>query len=400
MNQQNNPKPKRILIFSLVYLPIQVGGAEVAVKEIVDRIDPDTVAFDMVTLQYDRAYPRTEQIGNVRVHRVGFGITNPDVAKLSAWPLKLTKILFPILAYRKAKQLHRKNQYESIWALMANYAGLAATLLKRKYPSLRYILTLQEGDDLDVLQKKTRWFRPLFLDMFRTADRVQAISRFLADFAKEMGHTGSVALVPNAVDYAHFSQQTTKEQYTALRQKIGLAPGDTMVITTSRLVYKNAVDDLIVAMASLPQQTKLVILGLGPDKAMLESLVQKHGLQRRIFFLGHVDHKELPTYLQASDVFVRASRTEGLGNSFLEAMAAGVPVIATPVGGIPDFLDDGVTGFVCNVDAPESIATQVTRVLDPANKALVARVRGTAQTMVRERYTWDVVSTQMRELFV
>ena len=91
---------------------------------------------------------------------------------------------------------------------------------------------------------------------------------------------------------------------------------------------------------------------------MEERLKQKTkdlGLAGRIHFVGNVDHNKLPEYLWASDVFCRPSLSEGLGNVFLEAMAAGVPIVGTPVGGIPDFLTEGKTGLFCEVGNTKNI---------------------------------------------
>ena len=79
-----NPVVKKILIFSLAYYPRFVGGAEVAIKEITDRIDPKGVAFHMVTLRFDSNLPKTEKIGNVAIHRVGFTTKNPDIRVTAA----------------------------------------------------------------------------------------------------------------------------------------------------------------------------------------------------------------------------------------------------------------------------------------------------------------------------
>ena len=110
----------------------------------------------------------------------------------------------------------------------------------------------------------------------------------------------------------------------------------------------------------------------------------------------------MPKYLKVSDIFIRPSRSEGLGNSFLEAMAAGIPVIATPVGGIPDFLldpaknpDHEPTGYFCEVDNPQSIATQVNKIL--SDEALRTRIIRNAKKLVTEKYDWSLIAHDMKE---
>jgi glycosyltransferase involved in cell wall biosynthesis len=100
-----------------------------------------------------------------------------------------------------------------------------------------------------------------------------------------------------------------------------------------------------------------------------------------------------------SDVFCRPSLSEGLGNSFLEAMAAEVPVVATPVGGIPDFLEEGVTGWFSKPRHPKMIADKIAYILEPKNAEDVQRVVRNAYKMILEKYTWEIVAERMKKVF-
>ena len=137
---------KKVLIFSLVYYPKHVGGAEVAIKEITDRIDPSEIEFHMVTLRMDSTLPAVEKVGNILVHRIGFAKPNPTMADLRKFPLHLNKFLFQFAAPFKAASLRRKYSYDAIWGMMAHSTGVPAGLFKTFFPTVPYILTLQEGD--------------------------------------------------------------------------------------------------------------------------------------------------------------------------------------------------------------------------------------------------------------
>ena len=96
-------------------------------------------------------------------------------------------------------------------------------------------------------------------------------------------------------------------------------------------------------------------------------------------------------------MFIRPSRSEGLGNSFLEAMSAGVPVIGTSVGGIVDFLKDGETGFVADPENAENVAFKMHDLLtDPARTKKITRQ---AQELVRRNYSWETIARMMRNIF-
>ena len=105
----------------------------------------------------------------------------------------------------------------------------------------------------------------------------------------------------------------------------------------------------------------------------------------------------MPKYLSVCDIFIRPSRSEGFGNSFIEAMAAGLPVIATPVGGIPDFVDDKETGIFCSPDNPQSIALAVmTLIREPLIRSHITEK---AKARVLERYSWDHIALKMKAVF-
>ncbi|OGD68639.1 hypothetical protein A2996_00040 [Candidatus Campbellbacteria bacterium RIFCSPLOWO2_01_FULL_34_15] len=396
MNQNNK---KKILIFSTTYYPY-VGGAEVAIKEITDRIDD--YEFDMVALKFDSALPDYEMIGNVGLYRLGFSKNNPTANDLMSFPLKINKIIFPFLAWWKAGDLYAEKQYDAVWAMMASYAGFGAMFFKLSHPNVPYLLTLQEGDPIDYIKRKVRFVYPLFVKIFTKADVIQAISNYLGFWAKDMGFEGKVEIVPNAVDTKHFSQIYSESDLDELKKKLDKKEGDKFMITTSRLVLKNAVDDVIKSLKYLPENIKFVVLGEGPDKEDLMSLAKTEGVENRVKFLGLVSHKEMPKYLRISDIFIRPALSEGFGNSFVEAMACEIPVIATQEGGIADFLFDAkrnpdkqATGWAVDKRSPEQIAEAIKDILNsPENVKIVV---ATAKKMVFEKYDWNIIANDMKQ---
>lgn len=392
---------KKILIFSLGYYPLPIGGAEIAIKEITDRIPSDEYEFHLICNGYNSLLPEEEKVGAVLVHRIGITKKNPTIADLRKLPLHLNKALYQWQAFRKAKRLHEQHAFDAIWAMMAHSTGVPAAKFKDAFPNVKYILTLQEGDPPAYIEHKMRWFEPWFSRAFAYADVVQVISTFLGNWAKNKGHLGEPVLVPNAVHTTHFTQTFSLEELREVRRSYGVADTDTLLVTTSRLVHKNAVDDVIRALPLLPDPVKFIVFGTGPDEEMLRSLATKLGVSTRVHFMGHLDHAEMPKRLKACDIFIRPSRSEGMGNSFLEAMAAGLPVIATQVGGISDFLFDSnrdpdhqTTGWAVDPDNPNDIARAVQDILQ--NKDVVEMVTKTATTMVIQKYDWDIIAKRMK----
>ena len=376
--------PKKILIFSHAYFPNWVGGAEIALKEITDRISHDACEFHLITL--GSTEPAFEQMGNITVHRLcifgSFGQRGIGH--------KLAKYLFIPVAFFKGTQLQRKHQFDVFWALMATYGGFSALFMKLAYPKKEFVLTLQEGDPIEYILGRLGIFKSLYRAIFSHADKVQVISSYLAQFARDMGFRGEPIVIPNGVDIKHFSQRVEKKV-------VEKNEGDIVLITASRLVKKNAVGDIVAALALLPVNYRFLIAGTGELATSLKLKVESLKLENRVTFLGHISHEQLPAYLQQSDIFIRPSLSEGLGNAFLEAMASGIPVIATPVGGIPDFLEDGETGIFCEPNNPQTIANAVEKFSDTTIRQ---KVTANAKKMVEEKYGWDLIAEKMKQLFL
>lgn len=394
---------KKVLIFSLQYYPTHVGGAEVAIKEITDRIASEDIQFHMITNQFDAAQPRREQIGHVMVHRIGWGKRGATVSDTFSPLFYLSKILFVPLAALYGVWLHRREQFDGAWGMMT-YMTFPIVLMRLLRTRMPYVITLQDGDPFE--RVFDRWYikpvKPLLLYGFRHATVVQTISTFLAGWARQAGFRGTVAVVPNGVDTKHFMRDVPDATVRATEQALRKKPGDVFVITTSRLIHKNAVDTMIEALALLPAHIHFIILGTGPDEAKLRALAASLNVEARTRFVGYVNHTDMPAYLAASDIFIRASRTEGMGNSFIEAMAAGLPVIATQAGGIADFLFDAVrnpdkptTGWAVDVDSPEQVAAAVLDIID--DPAAVQQVTQTAQRLMVAQYDWQLIARLMRE---
>ncbi len=355
---------KRVLIFSLSYFP-RVGGAEIAMKEITQRIPANEIEWDMVTMRFDKSHPKFEKVGNINVYRVGGGLGY------------LSKILF----VPQAAAFAYGRKYDLYWAMMT-YMLFPLAIIRILGGKTPYVLTLQDGDPFE--RVFNRWFilpfRSLLSYGMKNAIKVQAISAFLARWSSRE----DALVIPNGVDLEKFQNPKPKT----------FNPDNITIITTSRLVEKNGVGDLVEAMKFLPDNFKLQIIGSGPLDKSLRSKADSLQLKNRIEFLGEVSHDEIPGRFHGADIFIRPSLSEGQGISFIEAMAAGLPVIATPVGGIPDFLADGETGLVVPPKSPRLIAFQAQKLV--SDSVLRNKIIINARRMVLERYDWDLIAREMK----
>lgn len=373
-----NIQPKRIFIFSTAYYPF-VGGAEVAIKEITDRLPEHE--WHLFTARTKRDLFRVEKIGNVVVHRVGLGLGAFDKWLLMKWG--------GWSAWWSAK----KNKPDVAWSMMASWGGLAAWWFSVVNPKIPLVLTLQEGDEIST--RKGGLVALGWRLILSRAKLVTVISNYLRIEAQKYGYKGEIILVPNGVDVKRFTER--RVEVGLIRKEFEAKGAKKILIHTGRLTEKNALADVIRALPLLHEDVHFVSVGRGELFDELKKLCSTLGVTNRVHFVDFVDHATLPAYLQAADIFIRPSLSEGMGNSFIEAMAAGVPVIATNVGGIPDFIADRQTGYFCEVRNPKSIANTVTHIL--ANQEEVSTVVENAQRLVKEKYTWDIVAPQMDMAF-
>ncbi|HYE23353.1 MAG TPA: glycosyltransferase family 4 protein [Candidatus Paceibacterota bacterium] len=395
---------KRIVVFSLNYYPF-VGGAEVAIREITNRISSDEIEFHLIAYRFNSELSETERIGNVIVHRIGIGKRGATVADSFNALAYLGKIAYIPLAALKALELHRRHPFNGAWAMMS-YMVFPIVLMRMAGKRIPYLITLQEGDPFEHVFSRwhIRFVLPLLRYGFSHASTVQAISTFLGTWAAKFGFKGMLQIVPNGVDVSRFTVPPPKEVEQA-RRALGKADSDVFLVTTSRLVHKNGIDTVIRAMPHLPDHTTFLIYGDGPEERHLRMLAEELHVASRVRFMGQISHKALPATLAACDIFIRPSRSEGMGNSFIEAMAAGVPVIATQVGGISDFLFDKrldaehePTGWAIQPETPKDIAEAVSYIL--SNEDERRNIIENARRLVMDTYDWDHIATKMRLIFL
>ena len=179
-----------------------------------------------------------------------------------------------------------------------------------------------------------------------------------------------------------------------------------LLVFVGRLVEEKGVDDLIRAVAivadALPDVTA-IILGEGPDRPRMEVLSAELGVGDRIVFLGWMQPDAVPDYLSAADVFVGPSKraksggVEGQGLTFIEAMLAGTPVIATRSGGIVDAVQDGRTGLLVSENEPEEIAAAIRRLV--RNPELAQRLAARGREMVMSEFSRETTAHAFSALF-
>jgi glycosyltransferase involved in cell wall biosynthesis len=219
----------------------------------------------------------------------------------------------------------------------------------------------------------------------RLVDASVFVSRELATTLDGAGQTpGRSWVIENGVDLARFYPDPAAR--AAVRQELGI-PADALVVgTVSRLVPSKNVPGLVRAMwPILGPKEHLVVVGDGPARQDVEQLVVFTPKAASVHVLGA--RNDVARLLRAFDLFVLFSRTEGHPIVVLEAMATAVPVVATPVGGIPGILEDGQTGFLVPTDDEEALQAKLIQLLSSPRR--LAEVGWRARAVALERYAAD-----------
>lgn len=182
----------------------------------------------------------------------------------------------------------------------------------------------------------------------------------------------------------------------AARRRLGVPIGCKVVGTVGRVDYQKAPESFVDAIAALDRQDAYAVwIGDGPLRREMESRAERRGLQHRFRCLGHRD--DVPELLPGLDVFVMASRYEGLPCAVAEAMAVGLPVVATAVNAVPDVVLPGETGLLVGPERPRQLAAAIGYLLDQPAEA--ARMAAAARLLIADRFTPEALATVLEAAY-
>jgi glycosyltransferase involved in cell wall biosynthesis len=218
----------------------------------------------------------------------------------------------------------------------------------------------------------------------RQANKVIVPSQYLANWVVKWGvPTEKIAVIYNAVEIPNGVEPLSIPLKTPVK-----------AVTVGRLVPWKQVDGLIEALNEI-SELGLVVVGDGPERPCLERIAQELGVSGRVYFAGQRSKKETLSLMAACDLFVLNSTYEGLPHTVLEAMALGLPVIATAVGGTPEVVRDGETGLLIHSGNRALEKTLYALVTDEKTRR---RLGEKAKKWVREHMSFQVMVTSTEKV--
>jgi glycosyltransferase involved in cell wall biosynthesis len=214
----------------------------------------------------------------------------------------------------------------------------------------------------------------------RLADRLVVPSGFLEQVFRRFGFAAEI--VPNVVDLSCFTPRSCSVRPTQHEPHI---------IVTRNLEAIYDVETALRAFAivySARPGAKLTIAGSGPEREKLQQLAQALGIAARVAFTGRLDNEKIPQLYREADLFLNSSTVDNMPISILEALASGVPVVSTDVGGIPHLVEDGKTALLVPPRDPHAMAQALLQLVD--DPAQAARLAAAGRVSVQQ-YSWPSV---------
>lgn len=394
--------PLNVCILTETYYPV-VGGGETQAQRLADGLSALGSGVLVLTRRSDPALARLEHYGAVRVHR----LPPAGAGHLKKWGLLLTS--FPML-------LRLRRQYDLVFVSGFRVVGLPAVLASKllrktcvlKADSLGEMSGAFFTDGLARLRlhpsalpvRVLLALRNMFL---RQADAFVAISSpVCAELAAGGVQPERIHRLPNSVDTGRFCPlpEAAKGE---MRRKLGLPVAGKIAIFVGRLVTYKGLPLLVRVWREICQKhsgATLVLVGAGGldmhnCEAELRAYVESNGLDGSVHFAGEV--RNVHEYLQASDVFVFPSEREAFGIALIEAMACGLPVISTPVGGVKDIFQHGQDGLVVQPGDFQQLDDALDLLI--TNRAPLASLGQAARRTVQERYSVETVTQKHVALF-
>jgi N-acetyl-alpha-D-glucosaminyl L-malate synthase BshA len=309
--------------------------------------------------------------------------------------------LFEFPPYDLALASHMVNliEYEKLDLLHVHYAiphttsaYLAKQILGDKAAHVPIITTLH-GTDITIVGSDPSYL-PVVNFSINQSDGVTAVSGYLRDETyMRFEIDKKIEVIPNFVDLDRF-KRTSKEHY----RKAVVQDGEKIITHVSNFRKVKRVADVAEVFAKVLAsgiRAKLLFVGDGPERPIVEQLCRELGTCEHVRFLGKQDNVE--DILSLSDIFMMPSASETFGLAALEAMSCGVPVISSDVGGLPELNRDGETGYVCRLGDVDAMADRAIAML--LNDDLLERMRLAARKQA-ERFEQDVVVAQYEAYYI
>jgi glycosyltransferase involved in cell wall biosynthesis len=370
----------RILIINSEFPPLG-GGAGNASANLAREFAALDHQVLVVTCAFD-SLPREEDWEGVKISRI------PALRRRMDRSGAFEQAGFVLSGAFAASKVVRRWRPDVILAFFGVPAGMVALWIRILY-KLPYVVSMRGGDvpgfrpyDFATYH---RIIAPLLRKVWRRSAALVANSRGLKELAQAFDSRFPIQVIPNGVDLKRFAPPLHR-QWSPPR-----------LLFVGRLVYQKGLDILLPALSELKHLPwELTVVGDGPYRGALKKAALALGISERINFTGWQHNDNLVRQYQAANIFVFPSRHEGMPNVVLEAMACGLPVIATSIAGNEELITHGKTGLLVPPEDSINLMEALSALL--SNPELCKQIGGASRKRVGQHFAWGSVAKQYIEL--
>jgi glycosyltransferase involved in cell wall biosynthesis len=378
-----NLKPMRILLITYEFPPVG-GGTGKAAFQMAKVLARRGHEVAILTSRF-KDLPAEEAVSGVRVLRI------PVLRRYLNYAASWEVLSFVASGIFNIGRVRRSFHPELILSYFT-IPGSPIAYVYRLFYGIPFV-TLLRGQDVPGYPDTPRFFSalsaPVAKFLWRRSLFVTANSQGLADLARRTMPDLDCPVITNAVDAELYCPPSVPPPESPLR-----------VLFVGRLREFKGIRELIEAFgrarASLGAPAELRIAGFGPEREALEALADRLGLREAVRFLGRLDEADVIGEMQSAHVFVNASYGEGMPNAVLEAMACGLPILASDIAPHREMMEAGIEGFLCPPRDAAALAEGLLRLLQDLQ--LRRAIGGRARRKVMDQFTWDQKAGELLEL--
>ncbi len=304
-------------------------------------------------------------------------------------------IISEIIHSLKILVTSKPNLIHAHWSLPQGLTGIIC----KKVSGIPCITTIHGSD---VYGLRHPFLKAVNAKVIIHSDACTANSKATAGMARTISARKDIKIVPIGVNPDFFKKSSCNKD--ALKKRIKI--DGKVVLFVGRLIDWKGIDYLIKAAPKVIKRfpkARIMLVGSGPRKNCLVKLTRDLNLENNVVFIEQVPQDELLKYYYLADIFVLPSivneegETEGLGVVLLEAMACGVPVVGSGVGGIPDIIKDHETGLIAGQKDPDSLAEKIIKLL--SNDRLREKIIKNGKKLIEEKYSWEIIADKFINIY-
>jgi glycosyltransferase involved in cell wall biosynthesis len=376
------PPLPRICLLNGTALPHTLGGTERQMQLLARELRRRGHEVLIVTYRTSREWPREETIEGVPVVRTGGLYLGGKLRR--RWGMAVPHVLYELW--------RRRDRYDVIQAQQTLELGFAAAVAGRRLgkPAIARLSSSGRTSDLRLMEETYGAIgRAMARAVVRSSATMVAVTAAaVADLRAAGIPETRIRLIPNGIDAAAYAAGRPGAAGEPIRR----------VVCVGHLEPVKGVDVLLRAWArvrgELPDAV-LQVVGGGSQAAALDGLCRQLGIQDGVEFAGDV--ADVRPYLARAQLFALPSRAEGMPNALLEAMASGLPCVATRVGACPELIEEGVTGYLAEPESPDGLARALLAAMRAPERTGACARAGLA--LVRGRYSLDGAIASYEELY-